>query len=58
MNTNMTYCLECDEVQRYRVERGTGLWFCVECGFAIDCVECGRTMFNGHDCAEIVAALS
>ena len=54
----MTLCLACDEVRRYRVESGTGLWFCASCGFAIDCVECGRTMFHGHDCAAIERALS
>ena len=58
MTAPTTFCLECDEVRRYRVESGTGLWFCHECGFAIDCVECGRTMFHDHNCADILDNLS
>lgn len=52
-----TFCRECNEVQRYRVEAGTGVWFCRECGFGIECVECGLPMPH-VDCQREIAARS
>jgi len=51
--TATTFCSECHEMTRYRVEHGSGLWFCCQCGFA---VECGLTMFRGHDCQALIEA--
>lgn len=50
-----SYCRECQEVQAVKVENGT--WICRECGFAIECVECGLSMHKDHDCAAEIAAL-
>lgn len=49
---NKSYCVNCDEVQPYRLEAGTGFWECRVCGCPIECVECGHTMEARHDCAD------
>lgn len=44
-----TYCGECDSTVRYELSEDCGDWICTECGFAIDCTECGQTMSAEHE---------
>jgi membrane protease subunit (stomatin/prohibitin family) len=45
-----SYCTNCDEVQRYTAHPAHGEWECDACGCPIECVECGHTMDDGHEC--------
>ena len=38
---SLSLCVECGEPATCEVTPSCGVWDCTQCGFVLDCVECG-----------------